>query len=120
MRLTRFVLACVALIVVPWLGACGTAGRGDAGGGDAVDTDPEPIACGSQKCDPATQYCLHVVYQADCVGQDAFTCTDLPARCGGAPSCDCIPHGSCDFGGSGESACDDKGGAVFVCNDGIC
>ena len=104
------------------LSACtGAASSPPAGGGtSATNGDAALFACGNERCDPKTQYCLteYVSYHADASPQGApagFSpaCAEIPSSCAGAPDCSCLvkdPLAPSDV----TPECLDEGGAFRV------
>ena len=70
-----------------------------------------PYTCGPNTCETG-QVCVTVESGSQCgvdpergIGQYqvySWTCTDLPARCDGVPSCDCVSGGAICFGAEGR------------------
>ncbi|MDX9719470.1 MAG: hypothetical protein RBU37_01890 [Myxococcota bacterium] len=59
--------------------------------GELVESCPDCVACGDDKCQKQSEYCE--VFSGGAEPTQSFTCTAMPAACGGTLSCACLESG---------------------------
>jgi hypothetical protein len=80
----------------------GTAG-GASGGANAGSGGAGAGGCGGAVC-TASQICVHPQC-LNCSIQPAPFCLDVPASCGGTPTCACFPFTVCERNGQAGGVC---------------